>query len=123
MPSSPPPTPSPGGHTPGQHLHAIMVAFFQGGGWAEAPEWGDFDEAGHAVWEDHARIIGRNIRAAAVSYDLLSALILAEDVLARFPFSSEIWPDGTHPNTGIEQIRTAIHKATGSPSPSPLGGK
>lgn len=49
----------------------------------------------------------------AAAPDLLKALVLAEDVLSRFPFSSEIWPNGTHPNTGIEQIRAAIAKATG----------
>ncbi len=42
---------------------------------------------------------------------LLAALTLAEDVLSRFPYSSEIWPGGIHPNTGITQIRTAIAKA------------
>jgi hypothetical protein len=36
------------------------------------------------------------------------ALRLAEDVLSRFPYSSEIWPNGMHPHTGISQIRDAI---------------
>ena len=36
------------------------------------------------------------------------ALELAEDVLSRAPFSTEIWPNGTHPNTGIEKIRAAL---------------
>lgn len=36
------------------------------------------------------------------------ALILAEDVLSRRPYSAEIWPNGTHPAIGIEQIRAAL---------------
>lgn len=39
---------------------------------------------------------------------LRKALTLAEDVLARAPYSTELWPNGTHPNTGIEQIRAAL---------------
>lgn len=46
---------------------------------------------------------------------LLEALELAEDVLSRFPYSGELWPNGTHPNTGIEAIRAAIAKANGPP--------
>lgn len=52
-------------------------------------------------------------RLLAAAPEMLAALVLAEDVLARFPFSSEIWPNGTHPNTGIAQIRAAIAKAYG----------
>ena len=49
------------------------------------------------------------IHAILASHEkLVVALRLAEDVLSRFPFTSEIWPDGTHPNTGIEQIRQAL---------------
>src|SRR6185503_2622676 len=39
---------------------------------------------------------------------VLEALILAEDVLSRRPFSSEIWSNGMHPQTGITKIRDAI---------------
>lgn len=39
---------------------------------------------------------------------ILEALVMAEDVLSRFPFSSEIWPGGVHPQTGISKIREAI---------------
>lgn len=42
--------------------------------------------------------------------ELVRALTLAEDVLSRFPFSAEIWPNGTHPNAGIEQIRSALSR-------------
>lgn len=42
--------------------------------------------------------------------EAIAALELAEDVLSRFPFSTEIWPDGTHPNTGIERIRQALSR-------------
>jgi len=55
-------------------------------------------------------------RLIAAAPDLLDALVLAEDVLARRPYSSEIWPNGTHPFNGIEQIRAAIAKATGETS-------
>lgn len=41
---------------------------------------------------------------------LIAALTLAEDVLSRFPYSAELWPDGTHPNAGITQIRAALAK-------------
>jgi hypothetical protein len=50
----------------------------------------------------------------AAAPELLEALKLAEDVLARFPFTAEIWPNGTHANTGISQIRAAIAKAEGA---------
>lgn len=53
-----------------------------------------------------------NAKLIAAAPAMYEALILAEDVLARFPFTSEIWPNGTHPNTGIEQIRAAIRAAT-----------
>lgn len=43
-----------------------------------------------------------------------AALKLAEDVLSRSPFSTQMWPNGMHPNTGIEQIRAAIAKAEAS---------
>lgn len=45
---------------------------------------------------------------------LIEALTLAEDVLSRFPYSAELWPNGTHPNAGIEKIRAAITLATAS---------
>lgn len=39
---------------------------------------------------------------------LREALILAEDVLSRAPFSTEIWPNGMHPQSGIDKIRKAL---------------
>lgn len=36
------------------------------------------------------------------------ALVLAEDVLSRAPFSTDIWPNGMHPQRGIKQIRAAL---------------
>lgn len=63
-----------------------------------------------------------NGRLAASAPDLLDALVLAEDVLSRFPYSSELWPNGTHPNSGIEQIRAAIAKATGQEGSEPADG-
>lgn len=39
---------------------------------------------------------------------LRAALTLAEDVLSRSPFSTQLWPNGTHPNAGIEIIREAL---------------
>ncbi len=70
---------------------------------------------GFAVPSDDDIIEARDVMADAANAltDSLAALKLAEDVLARFPFTAEIWPDGTHPNTGIEQIRAAIAKAGG----------
>jgi Lar family restriction alleviation protein len=38
----------------------------------------------------------------------LDALILAEDTLSRSPFSTMIWPNDVHPQTGITKIRDAI---------------
>lgn len=40
--------------------------------------------------------------------ELEGALRLAEDVLSRAPFSTGIWPNGMHPNAGIEKIRAAL---------------
>lgn len=37
-----------------------------------------------------------------------AALRLAEDVLSRAPFSTGMWPNGMHPQTGIEIIRSAL---------------
>lgn len=49
---------------------------------------------------------------ATASFDatalMREALVLAEDVLSRAPFSNQIWPNGMHPSRGIEQIRTAL---------------
>jgi hypothetical protein len=36
------------------------------------------------------------------------ALELAEQVLSCAPFSTQIWPNGMHPNEGIKQIRAAL---------------
>ncbi len=53
-----------------------------------------------------------NKRTATSPDKLREALVLAEDVLSRAPFSTTIWPNGIHPQTGIEQIRTALQLAT-----------
>ena len=42
---------------------------------------------------------------------LREALTLAENVLSRAPFSTQIWPDGTHPQRGITKIRSALGAA------------
>jgi hypothetical protein len=44
---------------------------------------------------------------------LKAALELAEDVLSRFPFSTALWPNGMHPQVGIEQIRNALAQSSG----------
>jgi hypothetical protein len=49
----------------------------------------------------------------AAAPDMLAALIVCEDVLSRAPLSTQLWPDGTHPNTGIALIRATIAKAEG----------
>ncbi|MET4184922.1 hypothetical protein ABIB94_007051 [Bradyrhizobium sp. JR7.2] len=36
------------------------------------------------------------------------ALELAEEMLSQAPFSTRIWPNGMHPNRGIEKIRAAL---------------
>jgi hypothetical protein len=45
------------------------------------------------------------------------ALELAEDVLSRAPFSTGIWPNGMHPNTGIKKIRNAISSLSSTERP------
>jgi hypothetical protein len=49
--------------------------------------------------------------AEKLNCELLGALKLAEDALSRSPFSTQMWPNGTHPNAGIVMIRAAIAKA------------
>ena len=49
--------------------------------------------------------------ALAQTPAVLEALTLAEDVLSRRPFSSGIWPNGMHPQEGIEKIRAALAMA------------
>lgn len=61
---------------------------------------------------DDAHDLARLFAAAPA---LLDAAQLAEDVLARHPYSASIWPNGTHPNTGITKIRKAIAAAGGKP--------
>jgi hypothetical protein len=56
------------------------------------------------------------VRAVNCHDDMLAALQLAEDVLSRAPASTRIWPNGMHPNDGVERIRAAIAKATGAQS-------
>jgi hypothetical protein len=43
---------------------------------------------------------------------LRQALMLAEDVLSRSPFSTAIWPNGMHPQIGIAAIREALGEQT-----------
>lgn len=47
-------------------------------------------------------------RSSAGSASVREALELAEDVLSRAPFSTGFWPNGMHPQTGIDKIRDAI---------------
>jgi hypothetical protein len=80
-------------------------------------EWFAIDKATDAVLD----AVGAH---APVDADLLDALLLAEDVPSRSPFSTRLWvtsqyPEGLHPSTGIEQIRAAIAKALGAPTASP----
>jgi hypothetical protein len=65
------------------------------------------------MWENNASLI---VRAVNSNDDMLAALQLAEDVLSRAPASTRIWPNGMHPNDGVERIRAAIAKATGAQS-------
>lgn len=63
--------------------------------------------------EDLRQEFDANARLIAAAPEMLAALKLAEDVLSRAPFSTNIWPNDMHPNTGIAQIRRAIAKAEG----------
>lgn len=47
-------------------------------------------------------------RLEALVEDANKALVLAEDILSRAPFSTGIWPNGMHPQRGIDIIRAAI---------------
>ena len=96
-------------HTPGPWIWADGYRGLYGAG----PDNAVLDYVGYegmslGVKNDHA-----NARLIAAAPMLLEALILAEDVLSRSPFTGEIWPNGTHPNAGITQIRAAIAAATG----------
>lgn len=48
------------------------------------------------------------LEGATAIRQLRDALVLAEDVLSRSPFSTGIWPNGMHPQRGIQQIRDAL---------------
>ena len=89
-------------HTPG---HWVASGFIVNSG---APNYTPIADC-----ETDTEWMAENARLIAAAPELLAALVLAEDVLARRPYSSEIWPNGTHPFNGIEQIRAAIAKATG----------
>ena len=54
-------------------------------------------------------------RGEGLDRDVVEALTIAEDTLSRFPFSSEIWPNGMHPNTGIGKIRDALAALSSAP--------
>lgn len=58
-----------------------------------------------------------DLRLSAGNANVREALELAEDVLSRAPFSTGIWPNGMHPQTGIDKIRDAI-RSLGEPQTS-----
>jgi hypothetical protein len=63
-----------------------------------------------AMLSDAADEIER-LRGHTQTPAVLEALTLAEDVLSRRPFSAGIWPNGMHPQEGIEKIRAALAMA------------
>ena len=68
------------------------------------------------AWDDDAEAAANAafiVRACNSHEALITALELAEDVLSRRPHSTEIWPNGMHPQTGITQIRAALAAARG----------
>lgn len=48
---------------------------------------------------------------------VVEALTIAEDVLSRSPYSTAIWPNGMHPQTGIEKIRAALASLSSTERP------
>ena len=48
------------------------------------------------------------LRDAARIEALEAALRLAEEVLSQAPYSTQIWPNGMHPQRGITIIRAAL---------------
>lgn len=90
--------------TPGQHLHAIFTAFFSGAGWADAPEWGDFDESGHALWEKNAESIAKDIRLSLAAPDLFDRLTFAVAILEE----ARMRPDYAEGSLGQIEIDEAI---------------
>ena len=70
---------------------------------------------GAYTWIAEAWKLGAASTELAQRPAVLEALILAEDVLSRRPFSSEIWPNGMHPQIGIDKIRDAIKLAVTKP--------
>lgn len=64
------------------------------------------DQMRGTLAERGLRIVG--IGDDAYAGQVREALELAEDVLSRSPFSTDIWPNGVHPNTGITKIRAAL---------------
>jgi hypothetical protein len=48
-----------GAWTPGRHLLAIRMAFFNGGGWADPLGWSDFDANGQAQYEALAEQVAK----------------------------------------------------------------
>ena len=76
------------------------------------------------LWDNKAGIVaGLRKSGLAPTPTVLAALMLAEDVLSRSPFSTDIWPNGAHPNTSIKKIRDAIKSlsdtSTAAPAPTP----
>ena len=67
---------------------------------------GDFDQFGNYV--PYSQMDG-DLRAAKARIEALeAALRLAEEVLSQAPFSTDIWPNGMHPQRGITIIRAAL---------------
>lgn len=58
--------------------------------------------------------IEMRLAAAEEIEQLREALVLAEDILSRAPFSTEIWPNGMHPQKGIGIIRAALSFPSGN---------
>jgi hypothetical protein len=68
----------------------------------------EFVKLGHEAVDMIADQLNTICDLATENEQLRAALTLAEDVLSRAPYSTEIWPNGMHPQTGIETIRAAI---------------
>jgi hypothetical protein len=75
-------------------------------------EWTKGDQCGE--WKISKEVYDLAVDALAHTHpddrsqEVREALEIAEDVLSRAPFSTAIWPNGMHPNTGIEKIRKAL---------------
>ena len=68
----------------------------------------------HAIWK---AALCKHMRAAValipepgpVDFDVVrEALTNVEDAASRSPWSTDFWPNGTHPNAGVEKLRDAL---------------